>query len=119
MQEPLASITERFANNQQTLADSLAMCEARLMRDAQADEWKARFSTDTSTTRVLCTDNNSKAALNWEFVKWLRVDADEWCHWAAEDDAGVAHNEVIEQLEPQQCAWAWMPVVCLENYPGT
>ena len=31
----------------------------------------------------------------------------------------AASNEVIDQLEPVQCAWKWMPVICLENYLGT
>jgi hypothetical protein len=66
----------------------------------------------------LCTDNNSKAALNWEIAKWLH--REEWYQWKAEDDASVeANNEVIDQLEPVQCAWKWMPVICLENYLGT
>jgi hypothetical protein len=44
----------------------------------------------------------------------------EWYQWKAEDDASVvAGNEVIDQLEPVQCAWKWMPVICLENYLGT
>ena len=76
------------------------------------------FEEGTLLTRVLCTDNNSKAALNWEIAKWLH--REEWYQWKAEDDASVeANNEVIDQLEPVQCAWKWMPVICLENCLGT
>ncbi len=40
--------------------------------------------------------------------------------WKAQDDASIAEsNEVIDQLEPVQCAWKWMPVICLENYLGS
>ena len=37
---------------------------------------------------------------------------------------GVGHQrkcclKVVEQLEPKQAAWKWMPTVCLGNYKGT
>ena len=76
------------------------------------------FEEGSLLSRVLCTDNNSKAALNCEIEKWLHKE--EWYQWKAEDDASVeANNEVIDQLEPVQCVWKWMPVICLENYLGT
>jgi len=39
--------------------------------------------------------------------------------WKAENDDNIVINEVIDQLEPVQCAWKWMPVISLENYLGT
>lgn len=116
MQEPLASVAERFANSEQTLADAQLLSE-RVLREG-AQDWRTHLGEGTQLTRVLCTDNNSKAALNWEIAKWLH--REEWYQWKAEDDASVvAKNEVIDQLEPVQCAWKWMPVICLENYLGT
>jgi hypothetical protein len=116
MQEPLASIAERFANSEQTLADAQLLSKQVLSAGDQ--DWKSHFEDGSLLTRVLCTDNNSKAALNWEMAKWLHQE--EWYQWKAEDDASVvASNEVIDQLEPVQCAWKWMPVICLENYLGT
>ena len=116
MQEPLASVAERFANSEQTLADAQLLSEQVLSEGA--DDWRLHFEEGTQLTRVLCTENNSKAALNWEIAKWLR--REEWYQWKAEDDESVeANNEVIDQLEPVQCAWKWMPVICLENYLGT
>lgn len=116
MQEPLASVAERFSNSEQTLGDAQLLSE-RVLREG-AQDWRLHFEEGTLLTRVLCTDNNSKAALNWEIAKWLH--REEWYQWKAEDDASVeANNEVIDQLEPVQCAWKWMPVICLENYLGT
>jgi hypothetical protein len=116
MQEPLASIAERFANSEQTLDDAQLLSEQVLSEGAE--DWETHFQEGSLLSRVLCTDNNSKAALNWEIAKWLH--REEWYQWKAEDDASVeATNEVIDQLEPVQCAWKWMPVICLENYLGT
>ena len=116
MQDPLASLAERFANSEQTLADAQLLSEQVLTEGAE--DWKTNFEEGSVLTRVLCTDNNSKAALNWEIAKWLHQE--EWYHWKAQDDASiVANTDVIDQLEPVQCAWKWMPVICLENYLGT
>ena len=116
MQEPLAAVAERFANSEQTLADAQLLSEQVLSEGAE--DWRLHFEDGTVLTRVLCTDNNSKAALNWEIAKWLH--REEWYQWNAEDDANVeANNEVIDQLEPVQCVWKWMPVICLENCLGT
>ncbi len=116
MQEPLASVAERFANSEQTLADAQLLSNQVLSEGDQ--DWESHFEESFLLTRVLCTDNNSKAALNWEVAKWLHNEL--WYQWKAEDDASVvASNEVIEQLEPVQCAWKWMPVICLENCLGT
>jgi hypothetical protein len=83
-----------------------------------AKDWGTHYDDGSLLSRVLCTDNNSKAALNWEIAKWLH--REEWYQWKAEDDASVeTNNEVIDQLEPVQCAWKWMPVICLENYLST
>ncbi len=70
MQEPLASAAERFANSEQTLADAQLLSKQELT--AGEEDWKTHFGEDTLLTRVLCTDNNSKAALNWEIAKWLK-----------------------------------------------
>ena len=116
MQEPLASTAERFANSEQTLDDAQLLSEQVLSEGAE--DWRMHFEEGSLLTRVLCTDNNSKAALNWEMAKWLHQK--EWYQWKADDDESVvASNEVIDQLEPVQCAWKWMPVICLENYLGT
>ena len=55
---------------------------------------------------VLCTDNNSKAALNWELVKWLH--ARQWKEWDTKDTPQRC-LKVVEQLESKQAAWKWMP----------
>ena len=82
------------------------------------EDWELHFRNDPVSTRVLCLENNSKAALNWEIVKWLHQN--EWYSWEAQNDISASKNlEVVDQLEPMQCAWKWMPVVCLENYLGT
>ncbi len=121
MQEPLASMTERFANGQQTLQDAQTLSETRLLKNADHEEWKLRFESGSTSTRILCSDNNSKCALNNEMAKALMVVEGEMHSWRAEDDERLASksNEVLDQLEPIQFAWKWMPVVCLENIAGT
>ena len=74
------------------------------------------FRSNASDFCVLCTDNNSKAAQNWEVVKWLH--AREWKEWDTKDTAQRC-LKVVEQLEPKQAAWKWMPLICLGNYKGT
>lgn len=116
MQEPLASISERFANGDQTVHDAMLLSEKVLKEGVE--DWELHFRNDPVSTRVLCLENNSKAALNWEIVKWLHQN--EWYSWEAQNDISASKNlEVVDQLEPMQCAWKWMPVVCLENYLGT
>ncbi len=100
MQEPLATIAERFANSVQTLDDAQLLLE-RVQSEGEQD-WKTHLEEGTLLSRVLCTENKSKAALNWEMAKWLHQE--EWYQWKAEDDASiVVSNEVIDQLEPVQC----------------
>ncbi len=113
MQEPLASISERFANGTQTVEDAILLSEKVLKEGVE--DWELHFRDGLVGTRVLCSDNNSKAALNWEIVKWLHQN--EWYSWEAQSDN--RNLEVVDQLEPMQCAWKWMPVICLENYLGT
>jgi hypothetical protein len=113
MQEPLASISERFADGNQSVQDAVLLSEKVLKEGVE--DWKLHFQEGSVGTRVLCSDNNSKAALNWEIVKWLHQN--EWYSW--EPHTGDGNLEVVEQLEPMQCAWKWMPVICLENYLGT
>ena len=116
MQEPLASISERFANGDQTVSDAMLLSEKVL--EEGVEDWELHFRNDPVSTRVLCSENNSKAALNWEIVKWLHQN--EWNSWEAQNDINASKNlEVVDQLEPMQCAWKWMPVICLENYLGT
>ena len=79
MQEPLASIAERFANSEQTLGDAQLLSQQVLSEGAE--DWRLHFEQGTLLTRVLCTDNNSKAALNWEIAKWLH--REEWYQWNA------------------------------------
>ena len=66
-------ITERFANRQQTLQDALANAKRRVQGDAEniQEVWQERFLHDSKLARVLSSDNNSKAALNFELIKWL------------------------------------------------
>lgn len=121
MQEPLASITERFASNTQTLADAQQLWRTRQLRGAKPDDWRAQFEANVPATRLLCTDNNSKGALNWELAQWLGSAMPGYYEWVATnaDARDTRRNEVVDQLEPRQCAWPWMPIVCLENYAGT
>ncbi len=69
MQESLASLAERFANSEQTLDDALALANQVLSEGSK--EWQSHFEEKSLLTRILCTENNSKAALNWEIAKWL------------------------------------------------
>jgi hypothetical protein len=105
MLEPLASIGERFANSEQTLADA-QLLSGQVLTEGEED-WHSHFEEGSLLTRVLCTDNNSKAALNWEIAKWLH--RKEWYQWKAEDDVSVeANNEVIDQFGAS--------AMCLEVY---
>ncbi len=74
MQEPLASAAERFANSIQTLDDAQLLLEQVLSEGEQ--DWKTHLEEGSLLSRVLCTDNKSKAALNWEMAKWLHQE--EW-----------------------------------------
>jgi hypothetical protein len=120
MAEPLAGIAQRFAEGKQTVDDAVAI-RARLMKRGTAgaktdDEWMQRFSQNRA--KVLTGENNIKAAINWEIVKALRGEHN-WLEWKSEDTAGLRDKEeemgVVDQLEPMQCVWRWMPVICLEN----
>ena len=114
LQEPLAGIAERFAQGKQTLADAVELRKQSL--GEHEINWKEKFSTDTERVRILCTDNNSKAALNWQIGKWIRP-----CEFQEWDTIDTPQRtlEVIEQMEPKQTAWKWMPLICLGNYKGT
>jgi len=122
MQGELVGITERFANGEQTLADALLICGKVIEGDSERiqAEWRQRFLDDASLARVLSTDNNSKAALNWELIKRMRG-GNVYVRWDALDDQTLTKSpfEVTEQLEPKQCVWQYMPVICLENYANT
>ena len=78
--------------------------------------WVQKFRSKASDFHVLCTDNNSKAALNCEVVKWLH--AREWKEWDTKDSPKHC-LQVVEQLEPKQAAWKWLPPIRLGNYKGT
>ena len=55
--------------------------------------------------------------IKWEIVKALRGEHD-WLEWKAKMAELRDKKEemgVVDQLEPMQCVWRWMPVICLEN----
>ena len=56
--------------------------------------------------------------INWKTVKAHRGEHD-WLEWKSNETAGLRDKEeqmgVVDQLEPMQCVWRWMPVICLEN----
>jgi hypothetical protein len=124
MGEPLAGIAQRFADGKQTVDDAMAV-RARLMKRGSGggakteDEWLQKLAQNRA--KVLTGENNVKAAINWEIVKALRGERD-WLEWKSEDTGGLRDKEeemgVVDQLEPMQCVWKWMPVICLENMEG-
>ena len=111
----LAGIAERFANGEQLVEDAKAVV-GRTVKGKTSDEWKEKLA--ENKVKVLCFENNVKAGLNWEMVKWMR-EGKEWFDWACEDKEKGREASVIEQIEPMQCVWPWMPVISLENYPKT
>jgi hypothetical protein len=80
------------------------------------DEWLQSFAENRA--KVLTGENNIKAGINWEIIKALRGGCD-WLEWKSTDTEGLREKEdemgVVDQLEPMQCVWRWMPVICLEN----
>jgi len=76
-----------LANGEQTLADALLICGKVIEGDSERiqAEWRQRLLDDASLARVLSTDNNSKAALNWELIKWMRG-GNVYARWDALDD---------------------------------
>jgi hypothetical protein len=123
MAEPLAGIAQRFADGMQTVDDAVAI-RARLMKRGAAgakteDEWMQQLSQNRA--KVLTGENNIKAAINWEIVEAMRG-GKSWLEWKSNDAEGLREKEdemgVVDQLEPMQCVWKWMPVICLENMDG-
>lgn len=123
MVEPLCGIAQRFANGQQTVEDAL-LIRSRLARRGMngktEGDWLLQFAQNRA--KLLTGENNVKAAINWEIVKEIRK-GKLWLEWRSLDANGLRNNEeekmsVVDQLEPLQCVWKWMPVICLENIDG-
>ncbi len=126
MQEPLAGIAERFANGQQTMEDALVIPGRTVAAHRESLEWGEEFTSSAQLSRVICSENNSKAALNMGIAEWAHPE--EWYMWDAIDEVGVGKKSkaepnagllVEDQLEPVQFVWQYMAVTCLENVLGT
>jgi hypothetical protein len=123
MAEPLSGIAERFANGQQTVQDTQSIrsrLAKRGMNRKTEDDWLLQFIQNRA--KLLTGENNVKAAINWEIVKAIRKNK-LWLEWTSLDADELRNKEedkmsVVDQLEPLQCVWKWMPVICLENIDG-
>ena len=115
MVSPLKEIAERFSNGDQTVEDAILL-EGCSVRREEGEHLFGLIGEEKC--RILSTDNDAKAALNYELSKRLG-EKKTMRMWRAEDEHGVDPNEVNkvnEQLEPVQYCWKMMPVICLENY---
>ena len=68
---------------------------------------------------MLTGENNIKAAISTGTLsRHCEASTTGWSGKATKLQDCVTKEEemdVVDQLEPMQCVWRWMPVICLEN----